>query len=107
MTLNAYGHVLDIDATRPTTLISTPEDACDILAANHRPKRAAALRSTLRHVRAKLPHLTPYLTHPDILTGIADGRCCCPASLLRWLDELENIDTGDAFTFQDEGDNQL
>lgn len=106
MTLNAYGHVLDIDATRPTSIISTAEDACNIIKHTH-PARATALRLTIRHVRAKLPHLTPYLTHPDILTGIADGRCCCPASLLRWLDELENIDTGDAFTFQDEGDNQL
>ena len=107
MTTVALGHVMDISATRPASFISTPEEACDILAANNYPKKASALRSTLRHIRAKLPHLTPYLTHPDILVGIANARCCCPATLLRWLDELENIDTGELFTFQDEGDNQL
>jgi hypothetical protein len=85
---------MDITEKRPASFITTAEEAAGILYADGCPETATAIHRALRHIRANLPTLAPYLTHPNIIVGIANGRCA-PATLIRWLEELENADTGD------------
>ena len=94
MTTIALGHVMDITEKRPASFITTAEDAAAILFAdsNKATALAIAVRRALRDIRANQPTLAPYLTHPSIILGIANGRCD-PLTLLRWLEELEITDT--------------
>jgi len=94
MTVTALGHVMDIAPDRPATFITTPEDALRILWFNGNRRLAAQLMATVHTIRTEEPFLEPYLTHPSIITGLADGRCT-PRALHRWLEELEIVDTGD------------
>ena len=75
---------MDISATRPAAFVTTAEDAASILATDGCPKTAAGIQQTLREIRARRPTLVPYLTHPNIILGIANGRCG-PTTLVRWL----------------------
>ena len=94
MTTVALGHVMDITEKRPASFITTAEDAAGILYADGCPETATAIHRTLRDIRANRPTLVPYLTHPNIILGIANGRCV-PTTLIRWLEELEDADVGD------------
>ena len=94
MTTVALGHVMDITEKRPASFITTAEDAAGILYADGCPETATAIHRALRHIRADRPTLVPYLTHPSIIVGIANGRCP-PATLIRWLEELEAVDVDD------------
>ena len=94
MTTVALGHVMDITANRPAAFITTAEEAAGILYADGCPETATAIHRALRHIRADRPTLVPYLTHPNIIVGIANGRCG-PTTLIRWLEELEYADAGD------------
>ena len=107
MTTIALGHVMDITEKRPAAFINTAEDAAAILFAdsNKATALAIAVRRTLRDIRTTRPTLTPYLTHPSIIMGIAQGRCD-PPTLLRWLEELEAVDGDEGEPTQDEGDNE-
>ena len=84
MTTIALGHVMDITEKLPATFINTAEDAAAILFAdsNKATALAIAVRRALRDIRATRPTLTPYLKHPSIIIGIAQGRCD-PPTLLR------------------------
>ena len=88
MTAVALGHVMDISEDRPASFIATAEDAVRILWQNGSGRLSAALMATVHEVRMRRPALAPYLSHPIIIRGIADGRCS-PPTLLRWLEELE------------------
>jgi hypothetical protein len=94
MTTVALGHVIDITEKRPASFITTAEEAAGILYADGCPETATAIHRALRHIRADRPTLVPYLTHPNIIVGIANGRCNA-ATLIRWLEELEYADVGD------------
>lgn len=94
MTTVALGHVMDITEKRPASFITTAEDAAGILYADGCPETATAIHRALRDIRANRPTLVPYLTHPNIILGIANGRCG-PTTLVRWLEELEDADVGD------------
>jgi hypothetical protein len=94
MTTVALGHVMDITEKRPAAFITTAEEAAGILYADGCPETATAIHRALRHIRANRPTLAPYLTHPNIIVGIANGRCG-PTTLIRWLEELEYADAGD------------
>ena len=106
MTTVALGHVMDITANSPASFITTAEEAAGILYADGCPETATAIHRALRYIRADRPTLVPYLTHPNIIVGIANGRCG-PTTLLRWLEELEDADNIEDETTHDEGDNQL
>ena len=107
MTTIALGHVMDITEKRPASFINTAEDAAAILFAdsNKATALAIAVRRAVRDIRATRPHLAPYLSHPSIIMGIANGRCD-PATMLRWLEELEAIDGDEGETTLDEGDTE-
>ena len=94
MTAVALGHVMDISEKRPASFIHTAEEAAAILYAdsNRATALAIAMRRAVRDIRATRPRLAPYLSHPNILVGIANGRCD-PPTLLRWLEELEITET--------------
>ena len=94
MTTVALGHVMDITENRPASFITTAEDAAGILYADGCQETAIGIHRMLRHIRANRPTLAPYLTHPNIIVGIANGRCG-PTTLIRWLEELEATDVGD------------
>ena len=99
MTTVALGHVMDITDKRPASFITTAEEAAAILFAdsNKATALAIAVRRALRDIRHNRPHLAPYLSHPNIIVGIANGRCD-PPTLLRWLEELETVDGDDETT---------
>ena len=103
MTTIALGHVMDITEKRPASFITTAEDAAAILFAdsNKATALAIAVRRALRDIRHNRPHLAPYLSHPSIIVGIANGRCD-PPTLLRWLEELETVDGDDETTDVDD-----
>ena len=97
MTTVALGHVMDITEKRPASFITTAEEAAGILYADGCPETATAIHRALRHIRAARPPLAPYLTHPSIILGIANGRCGA-TTLIRWLEELEDADDDTADT---------